>query len=395
MEGGLELEVDDDVSDAMGFGAGVDTGSPDVGPDGDFGAAEPTPDFSGGMELETAMEFDGGGFDAAGGGSLDLEAPMSDFSPDAPPAWMEQDGPAGGSGGEDVMDFSSVVAGASENDGEEAAPVSERRTPRSKPSPPKHRKQRNLAGPLIGIVILLAIGVGGWAAWPVLQSTLAARGQPDVAAVYLPPISTELMPQMLSAGQTALALNFADARGAWAAQGRIQAPPQQWPAGVYLANASDYEQVADFWDGMTDLLSGFRGIDLAAFDAAYASALSAEGVGEPDAGMIRERADSGFVAATADRNAVYDQLGAVIDAALSLHQFLVANEASIEYVPAATATTDPVLEVEPANDQIRVAMEELLDAVTGALRDLGYREAVTANGLADAVLARAQQVGIQ
>lgn len=389
LEGGLELEDAVEDESATDFsGGGLDTGSPDLGPDGDFGATgEPTPDFSGGMGLETAMEFDAGGFDAGDGG-LDLEAPMSEFSPEDPPSWMDDEGASD----EEVLDFS--AAASTDEDGEPAS-TRERRTPKNRPSPPKHRKQRNLALPLFGVIALLAIGVGGYTAWPMLNDMLAARGEPDTPAVVIPALSGELMPEMERAAGAAMAASFGDVVSSWGASARIAAPGTDWPGGAYMANASQYGVVEDFWMEMSDLLGSARGISLADFDAALASELSAQGIEGADATAIRERADSGFVAAAPARQAIWDRFGAVVDASLALHQFVLVNEAGLAHVPASTATTNPVLEVDAANAEISSALDDMLGAVVDALADLGYRDVVSSEGLRRHLLNELQTAGIQ
>lgn len=384
MDGGLEVETTFEASDdaaaepAMDFSGGMDLGA----------EAKPAPDFSGGMELETPMEFSAGGFDAGAGGALDLEAPMSEFSPEDPPAWMEEEAAADDP---DVMDLSSVTAGVDQiADGDEG----EKRVPKNKPSPPKLRKQRNLALPIIGVVVVLAIGVGGYAAWPIISERLANDG-PEVPAVTLPEIPAELVPQMESAAQAAIASAYGAAHAGWAANGPVGGPGDDWLAGVYLANASRLANVENFWNGMSDLVDRVDGVDLAAFDAAVQSELEAQGASAANAALIRARADSGYVAAEAARDELSEQMGALIDAALRLHSFLINNEANIEYVPASTATTDPVLEANPATPELRSAMEGLIDEVTSALFDLEYRDQITADGLWQAYLARLQAVGVQ
>lgn len=379
MEGGLELEETFEAppEEAM------DLSAPAAGSD----------DFSGGMDLETSMSFDTGGFDVGDDQSLDLETPMSDFSPDQPPSWMEEDEAAS----DGVLDFSSVSA-AAEDETEADVPLRERRTPRNKPSPPKHRKQRNLAGPIVLVVLLLAVGVGGYAAWPLISERLASRGEPEVPEVYLPPLSEELMQVMRDASSEALAAAFEDARSAWAQSNPVPEPPAEWLEGVYLANAGDYPSVEEFWSGMADFADRVRAVDLPAFDAAVAAELQSRGMVADQMSAVRERADSGFVAATPERTAVYDGFDALIDASLAFHTFLEANQDQIEYVPAAAVTTDPILEVNPATPAIREAMEGLLDDVLaslGALQALGGSDGVTAEGLRSALRVRIQEVGVR
>lgn len=388
MEGGLEVEdatpmADDPAQAPMSFTGG--SGSTDDDADG-----EDTLDFGGGMELETSMEFGSGGFDAPDEPSLDLEAPMSEFSPAAPPSWMEPGDDE--ERGEGVMDFSGV--GKATGEAEDEVPLRDRRTPRNKPSPPKLRRQRNLAGPIIGIVALLAVGLGGYVAWPVVSASIASRGQPDDPGVVIPEIPEELEPRMRELSAGALTAIFSEHRSEWASTSRVQAPPRDWLSGVYFANASDFEVVADFWHDMQDYLEGVNGLDVATFDAAFAAQAAAQGVPASEATIMRERADSGFVAAARARAETYSRVEALIDAALRLHQFLVANEDAIEYVPASSVTTDPVLEA-TASPEIEAAMHDLLDAVTRGLSAIGYRDQVTADGLWSTVLASVQEIGVQ
>ncbi len=392
MEGGLELEQPTESEDepSMGFsGGGLDTGAPDLGPGGDFGPGsdEPVPDFSGGMELETAIDFGAGGFDTDSDGGLDLEAPMSEFSPDEPPSWMEGEDAKDG----DVLDFS--ASAPTSEAGDESG--RDRRTPKSRPSPPKHRKQRNLAAPLVGVVVLLAVGVGGYAAWPILSERLDALGEPETSEVMVPDLAPELMAEMQSAADAALATSFYNVVSAWNAQARVDAPGTDWPGGSYMASASQYGTVEDFWNDMSDLLEVARDISVVDFDAALSAELSARGMSGADALAIRERADSGYVAAAPARQVTWDRFAAVVDASLAMHRFVLANEAEIEYVPASTATTNPVLEIDAATPEISAALEDMLGAVVDALADLGYRRLVSSEGLRGHLLTELQASGIQ
>jgi hypothetical protein len=364
--------------------SGLGPGSPTESEGGD------TRDAGGGMELEATAHFGAGTDDLDEDSSLDLEAPLSTFRPEVAPAWMDHEDEAVPGG---VMDFSSVGSAGAE-DTDEDVPLRDRRTPRNKPSAPKLRRRRNLAGPIIGVVALLAVGVGGYVAWPVLRATLAARGAPEGSPVTIPEIPEALQPRMRSLAESAFAAIYADVRRDWVTSNPVQAPPREWLAGIYLANAGDFDEVEEFWDGMAEYLTAVRTIDLVTFDAAYAAQAAVQGVTGNDEAVMRERADSGFVAAADARHRTYTTVQTLIEAAIGLHRFLVANEAQIEYVPASTVTTDPVLEAD-APPVIRDAMEELIDEVTRALGALGYREQVTASGLWSTVLADIQEVGIQ
>ncbi|NNL29701.1 MAG: hypothetical protein HKO77_01695 [Gemmatimonadetes bacterium] len=216
--------------------------------------------------------------------------------------------------------------------------------------------------------------------------------------VYLPPLSDELMPVMRDASADALAAVFEEARSAWAQTSPVGEPPSEWLEGIYLANAGDYSAVEGFWSGMADFVDRVRGINLASFDAALTAELQARAMVADQMDAVRERADSGFVAATPERTAVFDRFDALVEASLALHAFLVANQDQIEYAPAAAVTTDPVLEVNPATPAIREAMENLLDDVLASLTDLealGGADGVTAEGLRSALRVRIQEAGVR
>lgn len=391
MEGGLELDTGFDTpDDAMDFsGGGQDAPMDLAGQAGGFAAEadEPVPDFSGGMELESTMEFDAGGF-SGGGGSLDLETPMSEFTPEDPPSWMEDDDSDEAAAEGDVMDFSSVSS-----DPAIAREQSPKRTSKSKPSRPR-RPRRSMVGPLVGIVVLVAIGAGGYAAWPAVQEWMESRGEPEVTGPVLPPLDADLVEPMRDRANQAFAAILTEVRSERVVEGAPAAPPSDWLAGIYLAQASGYEGAALFWDQMSEVLAGLRAVGVDDFDAAFAATGEA-GVDPADFAAMRARADSGFVAATAARNAVLDDAQALIDGASRLHQFLVANEANIEYAPASVVTTDPVLEVNPATDEIRTAMQDLIGEVVDGLAGIDYRDRPTADGLWATILAQWQAAGIQ
>ena len=358
LEGGLELEASFDPPDD--------------------GAMSP------GSGFETAMEFDADGFGTDSTDGLDLETPMSAFTPEAPPAWME---PETSESDGDALDLSSESGTPASNEPEE------HRARKSRPSPPKLRRQRSLAGPLTAVAVGVALAVGGYMAWPLLSERLGGSGSAGEPAVFLPPLDDALMPEMRSVAAGAFARAFADAHAGWASGGGVEVPPRDWLAGVYLGNASAYPGAADFWNGMGDWLDAVRVIDVSVFDAAFAAEATARGLVDADA--LRERADSGFVAAAADRGAAYARMDALVDAATRLHDFLAANEANLEHIPATSMTTDPVMEIRPASEQVRAALEDLLGSVTDALVALRYRDQVTAQGLQGHLLQMVQESGVR
>jgi len=344
------------------------------------------------MSFDTPMQFGGGSEGRGGSGSdLQLEQPMSEFSPDSPPGWM--DPPSSG----ESMSFSPAPAeaGAPRAAPGADAPVRPRREPKDRPSAPKFKTQRSLAVPIFLTVLLLAIGVGGYWGWPLLQARLSQPEEPVRPAVVMPSIPAELETRMRELAQGAIASVIA----AVDVETRVQGVPGemdlQWLSGNYLANASQFASVESFWTSMGAFMDGVRAADWRRYHDELAAGAQAAGLDADAAAMVAERADSGYVAAADARAAAYEVLDQVVDAALSLHSFLLDNEDAIEYRPASSSTADPILEAVPSSAAIGDRMLDLVDEVTGGLSDLGSLDRVTRERLVTALTTRVQQVGVQ
>lgn len=347
------------------------------------------------MGLESPMEFAAPAADFGGGDDeLQLEQPMSEFQPDAPPGWMEE------SAAEEVMDFSTAAAEEEETTSADAiadAPARQRRTPKTLPSKPKFKKQRSTSLPIVLVVLVIALGVGGYYGWPFVQQWLDEQGGPERPQVVLPDIPEELLPQMQSIGEAAIADVVADVSEATRVADAPSEPDDAWLSGMYLGNASQYPGIEAFWASIDDFLGGLRASEWQMYHDKYVERVSQAGLDATAAAQITERADSGFVAAEQQRRAVYGVLQRLVEASLGLHDFLLQNESVVEYRPGVTNATDPsvdpVLEIR-APAQARDRMLELFDEITGSLGELGSRDGVTRDGLVGAMTARLQQVGL-
>lgn len=356
-------------------------------------ALDHTPDEPAGlgggmMGLETPMQFGGGG----GAGDLQLEEPMSAFQPDSPPGWMAEGSQGGG------MDFSADPA-AEEPEARLApaasAPKRDRPAPRDRPSPPKFKNQRSLSVPIVLVVLLLALGVGGYVGWPLLSARLSQPDEPVRPAMVMPALPAELLPRMRTLAEGAFADAIAEVDANTTTADTPAEPDQQWLGGNYLADAGQFASVAAFWTGIESFMQGVRAADRQLYHDKLVARAGAEGIAADTAAMIVERADSGFVAAQAMREGAYATMDDLVDAALGLHDFLVANEANIEYRPASTSTADPILEAVPSTQAIGDQMLEMVDQITEALAELGSLDRVTRERLTSALVARLQQTGIQ
>lgn len=364
---------------------------------------EPEAPAGGGMELEESlgdsMDFSPGGGDS---GAMELETPMSEFSADEAPAWMEPSGSDEDDSGAMGFDQPAVEESPSAAADDEAPAEREERArpePRTRPSPPKRRKK--VLGPLLmGVAAVAVVGVGGFFGWKAVSGGLGGPDSeediPALPAVVIPDIPAELLPTMRDLAEAALADMMAEVSG-MQDQFDLQAEPSNgWLSGAYLGTASQFEDVEQYWLGLEAFVDHVRDVDTGVFHDMYLVQVEAAGIAADTAAMLVERADSGFLATRADRFEAYNQMDDLINAALDLHMFLVDNEDYITYEPAAGGLSrDPVLEAIPDTKMLGDEMWGLVDNITDALDTLGTLNRVTTERLLAVLFDRIRRAGIR
>lgn len=380
----------------------------------------PTFDFGGGLDLAPepgepeapqpgGMDFGHGGF----GGGMEMETPMSEFTADAPPSWMDQqDGPGAGRAPlglepepEDpprhrrtpAVEAAVAAASATEEDG---GPRRERPEPRNRPSPPRRNKKFSLTPILLGIVGVGVVGGGGYFGWRYLQgrpdTSSTAAAVPALPPVTIPDIPAELLPRMRDMGEAALSETIQELGAMPAAMELPAEPSRDWLAGVYLANASRFRDVQEFWEGMETFLNRVRDVDTQVFHERYQAQIALAGLAPDTAALLLERADSGFLATRDDRREAYVLMEDLIFAALDLHDFLLRNEANIEHDPAGGGMSrDPVLEAVPNSRELGQEMWSRVDRITKALDALGTLDRVTTERLTAVLFDRIRRAGFR
>ncbi|HSH76568.1 MAG TPA: hypothetical protein VLA09_12840, partial [Longimicrobiales bacterium] len=276
-----------------------------------------------------------------------------------------------------------------------AEPMRRRPAPRIRPSSPRFRRQRSLSGPIVLITLLLAVAVGGYVGWPILSARFGLQRTAERPSVLLPMIPDDLVPQMRELAETAIADAIDEVDASAVPTGAPREPAAEWLAGVYLANASQFGSVEEFWSSIGSLAEDLRAADWSLYHEKMLDRVESEGLSQETAAIIVERADSGYAAAAGRRAQTYAALDRLVEAALDLHDFLVRSEASIEYRPASASTVDPVLEAVPSTPELGDRMWDMVDDITEALDALGSLDRVTRERLITAVKERLQNVGIQ
>ena len=327
----------------------------------------------------------------------DAASPPPQEDEDDVPSWMSA--PAEDDGAvpvEPVPVAAATDAGDSWQAQEELPPTPVAR-PRTAPPPRKLTRARSpgaqgVAGLVLLVVVVGAAAVFGWG----YVSPLLAGGDPPEPEIVLPSLDEALMPRFqamageAASGMSAAFLSLPERAGI------PREPSRDWLAGIYLANASDYPNVPAYWGAVRDWVDAARDAEMSAFREALQAEVDASDLQAADAEAVRNRALSGFQAASTQRQVVYDQLRAVADRALSLHEFLLANEAQVVYEPAGSGVSrDPVLEAVPANGALGDAMWGRVGAITNALDALGYLDQIDTDRLLGAFLEKLEASAVR
>ncbi len=340
----------------------------------DAAGAIPGADF--GQDEVPAAEDSSAGFE----GGLEVDSFDASAADDESPSWLADDSPqaAATAPGTAYADTSSASdAGPVDEDGLPARPAqseTEEAPSRPRRTPPPQRKLTPAgsgAGKLFGFIALL--GVAGVVGWFGYQTFMVGGSADEESAIVLPEIPANLEPQLRQLAARAN-LYMVSAMQSLPERAAIpDQPPQDWLLGVYLANASRYPQVVDYWESYQALLREVRARDDQFFEEGFAGELTAANLTGTNEGLLETRAMAGFEAALRDRQLVYSQLQQVITAALDLHRFLIDNETDISYEPAAGGLSrDPVLEAVPVTEALGRSMLNRMAAISGALDELGF-----------------------
>ena len=354
--------------------------------------AEDAPPAEGGeLGLEGAVA--GASYDAPSHGEadgMDMELPLSDLPLDRG-EWMEP---------EPVSDEASHADLPPPPERPRGGDDEPDRPPRARPAPPPERKKSSGIPALlvVGTVVLLLVG-GGWFGWNSFRDRQAA--QATAPEEIDPPVTIPTIPAELEPRLQAVA---AAAKTDWLTALRTQIPSErglpieparEWLGGSYLADASLHASVGEYWGALSDYLADIQARDEEMFVSFFRARLDSAAVTGLEAETLSNRARAGFQAARPDRRLVYRQLGAVIDAAMGLHEFLVTNEGEIEYDPAVGGSSrDPVLEAVPATPERGGAMWDRVDEITESLDGLGALDRVTTDRLLELFVARMGAVEI-
>jgi hypothetical protein len=144
--------------------------------------------------------------------------------------------------------------------------------------------------------------------------------------------------------------------------------PAAWLEGIYLAEASRFPDVREFWVKQRDFLREMQASEEQLFRESLTRRLAAKGLSDSQTAMQLAGALNDFRADQPRRAEVYRSMIELADAALDLHDLLVEHEDGISYEPAGPGLSrEPITEAVPEDRRLAAEMNRRLDRLFDAL----------------------------
>lgn len=149
----------------------------------------------------------------------------------------------------------------------------------------------------------------------------------------------------------------------------LQGGPDGWLDGHYLATASEYPGVQEYWQRYLRFVDELRARDTVFFRMGFMERIRDEGLEGPVVSMRLASALSDFRASQPTRDVLYTGMEELARRALALHELLVRRESDVEYDPVqlGTVSRDPVMEAFPRQPELREQIYAHLDSLFEAM----------------------------
>jgi len=281
-------------------------------------------------------------------------------------------------------------------EGEEGTAGSEPRSLAAEPGGGDHERSRDgrETGLRIGGALVVALVVAGGIGYVLFGGEHTPGGEGPRRADGVPVLVPELEARKEAAQRAAYEAALHQMRLELDRLNLPPGPPEAWLRGRYLSSASDFPQVARYWEEV------HWGVESArrTLERRYRARLSREledrgGVPSSSRGGEPERLEaSARVARTAhaewersapDRALVFTRVLEVARASLDLHRLLAEREEEITYEPyrSPRVSRDPVLEAVAEDPELQERMNEGLDRVLRAVAESGIPRPISTSGI--------------
>lgn len=244
-----------------------------------------------------------------------------------------------------------------------------RRIPRVRPLPASGHHWSSWAA----FSVLVCVGLAGTAtvAWSALRTSgpFPRNEEPGIAAVTRaarPIVPTE------AAIRAGAYEDFLSAVDSIRRSLGVDAVPEVWLQGDYLANPTAYPGVRDYWERALTFVETVHTDDASLYHDAYLDAAARAGLGGPMLSLRMAGADGDFAAGQAERDSLYSAVWNVARAAVSLHDVVVSLQGRIRYEPVQGKhlSNAPVIEAVGTDPEAQTLLEGALDRVLTALKPL-------------------------
>jgi hypothetical protein len=214
----------------------------------------------------------------------------------------------------------------------------------------------------VGVAVLALVLVRAWTGGGEADADDVAAGDEGVPGVP-PPVDDEDLATVLAEVEGSAFESMVVAMDSLRSVFGVEAPPEGWLEGHYLANASSYDRVPAYWQRYETYVQELRLRDEEYFRQGYVARLAAAGLTGPVASIRLARAMADFDEEAPARDSIYTAMEGVAGAALSLHELLVERESRITWTPVRPGfvTRDPILEAVPDDEELRRELNERLD----------------------------------
>lgn len=154
------------------------------------------------------------------------------------------------------------------------------------------------------------------------------------------------------------------------AYGVADGPPDQWLRGIYLAQASDFPQVTDYWNRHLEFVSAAEREVPLRFRSEAIRLFEERGMDPAEAASLYDEAGYWTLPQEEELRDMLDDLEDLSNAAVVLHQYLESVEDRIRYDPfgESTVPVDPVVEAIPLDEEVEDEMWDRIGRVADAFQ---------------------------
>jgi hypothetical protein len=155
-----------------------------------------------------------------------------------------------------------------------------------------------------------------------------------------------------------------------AAAGMAAGPPAVWPSGQYLAEASSFPNVVEYFEGSLAALQPMESLVLARLRARTLDGMGSGGMAAADAEALLDRSGRWSIPLETALSEAVTTMAQGSSSALDLHHYLASVEDRIRYDPfdQQGVPVDPVVEAIPLDEEVEGEMWARIGTVADEFR---------------------------